>query len=192
MAIKYSILVPSYDPEGKNREMFVRLIESIDIHSQGKNYELIIRKNGASYVDSHNDALFSCRGNYIVVLNDDVLIQDNAWLEKLTSDTEIISWKQGVFGITGEDCWDFSCWSMSRSIFEKIGLFDTLFSQGIGIEDNDYVYRAKELGITWRINPIDLIHYGGMVLNVYNKFDTQKRERNKTLFFEKWNKRKTW
>ena len=184
--IEYSILIPSYDPEGKNTQTVSRLLTSIDENSRGKNYEIIVRKNGNSYTESHNDALASSRGKYIVILNDDTLIQDPLWLEKLKDDNKIISWKEGKFGLTGESCWDFSCWAMSREIFEKIGYFDERFKDGIGFEDNDYHYRAKQLGIEYEVRPIQMLHYGGLVLNMFFGRANDKREKNHNLFLAKW------
>lgn len=184
--MKYSILIPSYDPDARNTKQFMELLESIEKHSAGKDYEIIIRKNGPSYCQSHNDALMTSQGDYIIILNDDVKIKDPEWLEKLTDDYSIISWKEGVFGHTGEPCWDFACWGMSRKIFNKIGYFDERFKDGIGFEDNDYHYRAKELGIPFEARDIDIIHYGGGALNTYFGGHNIQRERNHSLFMQKW------
>ena len=71
--MKYSIIIPSYDPTGEKQEMFADLLSSIDSNSVGKDYEIIIRKNGPSFTESHNDALRSSRGDYLIILNDDVI-----------------------------------------------------------------------------------------------------------------------
>jgi glycosyltransferase involved in cell wall biosynthesis len=188
--MKYSILVPSYDPEGKNIQTVSRLLESIDRCSKGKDYELIVRKNGKSYVESHNDALRTSRGDYIIILNDDTLIQDEEWLEKLTDDNKIISWRGGVFGARKEPTWDFACWSMSRKTFENVGYFDERFKNGVNFEDNDYAYRAREVGVEYEIRPINMIHYGGLTLNTYYKDAHLQREENHTKFNEKWQEKK--
>lgn len=190
--MKYSILIPSYDPKLKNNDMFVELMRSINENSAGKDYEIIVRKNGASYVESHNDALRSCRGDHIIILNDDVLIKDPLWLEKLTDSDKIVSWKEAVFGARDNDpTWDFACWSMPRHIFEKIGYFDEVFKDGVGFEDNDYVYRAIALKIKYKIVPIDLIHYGGKVLHEMFPGDSL-RQKNHVIFNIKWPNRLFW
>lgn len=184
--MKYSILVPSHDLEGKHVAMVRNLLESIDNHSLGADYEIIVRKNGASYVESHNDALLSSRGDHIIVLNDDVVIMDNQWLQKLTDEEKIVSWREGVFDVRKEPVWDFACWSMPRSAYEKIGLFDEAFKDGIGFEDNDYAYRAREAGIEYKIEPIDLVHLGGKTLHDFYGFDEAKRQKNHVTFNIKW------
>ena len=183
--MKYSILIPSYDPTLRNLQTVTRLIESIELNSKGMDYELIMRKNGPSYTESHNDALRSSRGDYIVILNDDTLVRDPEWLQKLTSDTHIMSWRQGMFHLTGEPIWDFSLWAMSRPIFEKIGYFDEQYKNGINYEDNDYHYKAKAAGIDFKIVPVEFVHYGGLTLaKTPNAED--KRSKNHRIFYEKW------
>src|SRR3990167_8823048 len=118
----YSILVPSYDPNGQKIEMVLDLIRSIEEHSKGKDFELIMRKNGKSYVESHNDALQTARGEFLIILNDDVVIKDLNWLDKFCQDGVITGWRVGIFhllgGITGEvPMPDASGWAMSREIF---------------------------------------------------------------------------
>lgn len=184
--MKYSILIPSYDPELKRFDMVLDLIKSVEMNSVGKDYEIILRKNGRSYTDSHNDALKSATGDHIVVLNDDVLIQDPQWLEKLAIPDCISSWRLAEFGLTGEAVPDFACWSMSREVFEKIGLLDETYRDGINFEDNDYAYRAKELGIGFHNSGVQLIHYGNQSLHSQHHDYRARIEANERIFRTKW------
>lgn len=185
--MKYSILIPSYDPAGSKRQMVANLLQSIDDNSMGQDYELIIRKNGPSYTESHNDALLSARGDYIIVLNDDVIIQDLNWLEKMTSDTHFMTGMIGHFHIIDMDCPTFFLWGMSREIFNKIGLFDTRFKDGLNFEDNDYHMRLIEAGIDYKLAEVGFTHLGSRTFSTYYK-DTQSAmsERNHSVFYEKW------
>lgn len=182
----YSILIPSYDPELKKKQMFLELIDSIEENSKGKDYELIIRKNGRSYTESHNDALKSARGDFLIILNDDVLIQDPEWLEKMTIPNAITSWRLGEFGLTKEVMPDFACWGMSREVFEQIGLFDERFKDGFNFEDNDYAYRARELEVPFVGVGVKLTHYGDQTATHYSHDKWGKIYKNEAIFNEKW------
>lgn len=180
--MKYSILVPSYDPKLEKRQMFLELMDSIEEHSRGRDYELIIRKNGPSYVESHNDALKTARGDWLVVLNDDVRIEDPEWLEKMTEVDEFNSWRYGDF--EGENWPDFACWSMSRQTFEKIGLMDEAYKDGYNYEDTDYCFRIRELGIPFHNSNVRLHHHISGTFKRY--YDPKQIIKNEMIFREKW------
>jgi len=184
---RYSILVPSYDPELRKLDMVMDLIRSIEVNSVGEDYELIIRKNGPSYTESHNDALRTSRGDFIIVLNDDVLIEDKEWIRKMTKEDCMSSWRLGKFGLTGADVPDFACWGMSRKVFEKIGYLDEAFKDGINFEDNDYIERARELGFSFYDAHVKLKHFGDKTFSEYfSKDKWNKIYKNQTIFYNKW------
>lgn len=183
--MRYSILVPSYDPQGEKIDMVTNLLRSIDTNSVGEDYEIILRKNGPSYVESHNDALKSARGDYLVILNDDVLIEDKQWLQKLTKPDTITSSGTGTFVLDNSPTWNFDVWCMPRNIFKKIGYFDEAFKDGFNYEDNDYIFRAKELNIPFEKVELVYKHFGGETYTRYYK-DKELAEHNKQVFIKKW------
>ena len=185
--MKYSIILPSYDPELRHHEMFVAMLKSIDLCSKGADYELVIRKNGRSYVDSMNDGMKTARGEYLIFCQDDMLIEDNEWLEKLTDDEAFVTTHMEKFSLDNSDCPNFAMFGISRKTFEKIGLLDEIFKDGVCYEDNDYVFRMRELNIAIKCVSVSHKHYGGMATDLYLTSKKDLVEKNKKLFTDKWN-----
>lgn len=183
--MKYSICIPSYDPEHKKHDMFMQLIESVEKHSVGRDYEIIIRKNGPSYVESHNQALYSASGDYLIVLNDDVVINDDQWLEKFTSMPGIVSWKWADFrGIMFPE---FTAWSMSRYVYNQLGPMDDKYKHGMNFEDVDYAFTAYTKNIPWYTVDIKLTHFVSGTFNTYYKEQERLVNINREIFENKWN-----
>ena len=181
----YSILVPSYDPLGKKTHLLAAVLGAIDTHSMGYDYELIIRKNGKSYAESHNDALKSSRGKHIIVVTDDVVIKDNFWIEKLTTNG-LAGWRMNKFHLTGEMQPDFACWSMPRELFEDVGYFDENYKHGCGYEDNDYCERAKQKKWSLLNADVNLDHLEAVTLNEYYPDRDDRTKINRKVFETKW------
>lgn len=185
--MKYSILLPSYDPELKNHDRFMEMIKSIDLCSKGKDYEIIIRKNSGNFVDSLNDAWRSASGDFLIFVHDDMVIQDLEWLDKLSIPDCFMTTKMGEFSLTGEKIPDWSPHAMHRDVQKKVGFLDEIFNKGMCYEDNDYIRRVKDAGIPIKVIPIKMIHHGGMSNKVYRP-DTNipLMELNKLIFKAKW------
>lgn len=185
--MKYSIIMPSYDPDLKNHDMFMDMIKSIEKNSKGKDYELIIRKNGKSYTESFNDAISSSSGEYIISVQDDMIILDPEWLEKLTDPDCFVSPEINKFSLDGSDCPYWAIFGMPRKIFAMVGLLDPIFSKGICYEDNDYIFRMREAGFKFKTSSIRYKHFGGVSGNLY--FENSKKKMvqiNRDLFINKW------
>ena len=144
--MKYSILIPYYDPAYKKTRLVTELIKSIVQHTE-EDYELILVKDGASYVESHNIGLRNAKGDYIIVVNDDIVIQDREWLKKLTASDGIVSYELVASPISGVYMPSAVCFGMSRQTFDRLGLMDEAFKDGMNYEDSDYFMRARDLGI---------------------------------------------
>lgn len=181
--MKYSIILPFFDPDFRKSLMFTNLLKSVVENSKGRDYELVIVKNGPSYVESHNIGLQNAKGDYLVVLNDDVVVEDPEWLQKLTTDG-IASWKVGEFHLAPIQLPQAACFAMSRSVFEKLGLMDDDFKHGKNYEDTDYFMRARDLKIPFYDAQVKLTHVGGQTLATY--FEDLDTEINRKIFFQKW------
>lgn len=186
--MKYSVLVPSYDPDGKKVELLVDVLRAIDENTKGLKYELIIIKNGPSYVQSHNMALERATGDFIAVVTDDVIIKDLNWLPRLANvDVGINSWRSYPFILTGEKHPDFSLWGMHRHVLETIGLMDERYKDGFGFEDDDYYMTARQHGFGHFDANIRVEHIQGVTHDLY--YDDKKdamMAHNRKIFEEKW------
>jgi glycosyltransferase involved in cell wall biosynthesis len=178
--------MPSYDPELKHHNMFIDMIKSIDTHSKGQDYELIIRKNSGSYTDAFNDAMLSTRGDYIISVQDDMIIKDSQWLEKLTDSECFVTTEMNKYP-NGDDCPYWAIFGMPRKIFEKVGLLDKIYRDGIYYEDDDYIRRMNVLGIKYKVSPINYIHLGGVITDSYLEKKKEMGKHNEIIFKKKWN-----
>lgn len=181
-----SIIVPSYDPEGRKREMLLDVLEGIDKNTQGVEYELIIRKNGPSYTESHNDAFATARGDYFYIVTDDVVIDDPDWLDKMTHENAISAWRFTQFYLTGDMRPDFSLWSMSREVYNKLGGFDLAYKNGFGFEDDDYIARAVQAGVALVDADVNAVHQEALTQKLYYPDYADLFNNNKDIYTAKW------
>lgn len=186
----YSIVITYHDPLLKKYEMLSDLIRSIGENSQGKEVEIVLVSNAHSYCEAVNEGLRRAKGNWIVVMNDDVKVADNRWLDKLCGHPDsLTSFQHGSFSLKGS-CFlvaDGGCWAMPRNIFEKLGLMDEAFSDGFNFEDTDYFLRAATQGIPIVNARVDLYHLGGATTKLYfSDSVTEKINRNREIFNAKW------
>lgn len=188
--IKYSVVFLEYDPNGINRETSTKSLISIIEHSKEYNYELIHVKNVKGFVHAVNDGLSRSKGDYIVVVANDVFIEDYKWLEKFKIDNALCGWRLTPFFITGQLRPDFACWGLSKETFTKLGLMDTQFAEGYGFDDDDYVFRARELGIQIIDVGIELTHLESLTYKTVFKEEKESMTyRNERLFREKWSEK---
>jgi len=182
-----SIVITYYDPQQRKVDMLCDLVRSIGENSFGKNYKLEIVLNGKSYVDSINEGLRRSTGDYIIILNDDVLIEDPEWIDKLCKPDCISAWQLGEFHLTKDKVPDAACFAMSKEVQKRIGFMDERFRDGINFEDTDYFFRAKELGIPFLDAGVKLKHYGNITLDKYFLDEKWgKTYRNESIFYQKW------
>lgn len=191
--MKYSIILLDYDPENTKVEMTQKAIKSIADNSKNYDGELIVIKDVYGYSSAVNSGFKQVKGDYIVVLNNDVIIKDPKWLEKYSEIPNTITSRQLVsFYMNGDMFPDGCCWGIYKSDQEKVGLLDTIYDDGYGCDEIDYFYRAKELGIEWRACDTNIEHLENQTFKEYfSKTKESKTERNVRLFKEKWDKKLT-
>lgn len=185
--MKYSIIFLNYDPEN-TKEWIPETRRLIEEHSKNFDYELIEVKDVKGYVNAVNEGFKRATGDYFIVFNDDIYLNDDLWLLKLTADNAIVSWRKVPFFKNGDMYPDGSCWGLSRETQEKIGLMDTAYAEGYGCDEVDYFYTAKELGVGWESYDVHLTHAENKTYSS-DYFKAQKEamtERNVRIFHEKW------
>lgn len=186
--MKASLIVTYYDPDVKKLGMLTDALFSLgNCASRAYELELILVHNGASYTESVNGGLSRATGDYLIVLNDDILMKDPMFLEKMCKDDCITAWQLGTFHLTGDRVPDAACFGMSRKTFEKLGLLDLRYKDGINFEDTDYFLTAKSLGIPFVDACVDMLHFGNTTLNAYfNAIKWDRTYHNESLFRQKW------
>ena len=184
--IEFSIIWLNYDPDSINVEMSEKSKESILAHAKGS-YEFIEVKDVKGFVHAVNQGLNQAKGKWLIVVANDVVIEDPDWLSKFKVENALIGWRFITFFLTGEERPDFACWGLSKETFEKLGPMDVRFAEGYGFDDDDYVYRARDLGIKLHDAQVKLHHLECKTYNtVFKDLKQDMTERNQRLFIEKW------
>ena len=181
--IKYSIIVPTF----KHFEDCLKpCIESIINHTNLRETEVIVVANGcgddgtteyikslgapfklielgepSGFTFSTNRGIEAASGEYVVLLNNDNVIQGSDWLSILVSPFE----NDPSVGITGaakayhlptsSEFILFFCAMIRKSIFKHLGLPDEIFNPGYG-EDIDFCIKVKKAGFKVVQVPDDL------------------------------------
>lgn len=184
--MKYSIILLNYDPENK-KPWIADTRKAIEENSQGYEYELIEVRDVKGYVNAVNEGFARATGDYLIVCNDDIVIQDKEWLPKLTSPNSIVSYAYQQFYLTKLLLPDASCFGLSRKTQKVIGDMDIAFENGYGCDDIDYFYRALEAGINTERADVGIRHLENQTYKMYfggNKSDMT--EKNVGIFYDKW------
>lgn len=228
--IKYSIIIPTTgEYKGKLDVCLETMLESTDLSN--KDIEIIVVANGVTedtkkylntlikrtsgalktiYYDrpegyplSTNAGIYNSKGDYIVLLNDDVIflehLHKNEWLEALASpftnkeNVGIVGLKTLDFSFTKESYFMFFCIMISRKLVETIGVLNEDFSPAF-VEDEEYCYRATKAGFNLieipkenpnEVNQVRVYHKSSATLN---NFEEKRRlvKRNRHILLDKY------
>ncbi|MDP3980964.1 MAG: glycosyltransferase [Chlamydiota bacterium] len=125
------------------------------VESLGPAFKILRSDKPSGYANANNRALAICKGEYIVFLNDDIILLSqykNQWVDLL-----LAPFNDRSVGLTGAVKFTFNCrgiirevitfWCsmIKREVFEKVGYLDEVFHP-FGCEDFDYSIRAAEAG----------------------------------------------
>ena len=173
--MKYSIVIPTYN----NCEKYLKpCIDSIIKHTDMENVELIVSANGCTdntkaylgylktaipnlevvwnynavgFAKAVNAGILLAETERIVLLNNDTVILDNNWLEKLDAGGDISTvWTQWS-DITQQRFGVFFCVMIYTDVFQRIGLLNEEYEIG-GCEDIEFCYKARWNGIKIHAN----------------------------------------
>ncbi len=172
---KYSIVIPTYN----NCEKYLKpCIDSIIKYTEINDIELIISANGCTdntraYLDylataipnlyvvwskeplgfakATNKGICVSKADRIVLLNNDTVILDHGWLEKLDAGSDVSTvWTQWS-DITQQRFGVFFCVMIYARVFQAIGLLNEEYETG-GCEDIEFCYKANWNGFKVHAN----------------------------------------
>ena len=188
MVKKYSIILPTYDPELKKVEQTKIALESVKKYAELP-HEIIIVKDVVGYSNAINEGLHRATGDYIIVASDDIEIHE-PYLAKLTKENAVVSWRFVPFYMTGELVPDGSLYGFSRETYEKMGDMDTAYVGGYGCDEVDHFFSAKDNGVEFASGDIKVTHKENQTFKTYW---TPEKEgmttRNVGIFYQKWHKK---
>jgi len=124
------------------------------IESLGSPFKLIWNDEPIGYTRAINLGIKEANGEFIILMNTDVVILDwaekNQWLDIMLE--PFSNYKVGITGVVksydnnvNRNFMIFFLVAIRKSVFEKIGLLDEIFSPG-GCEDIDFCIRAENVG----------------------------------------------
>lgn len=185
--IKYSLIFLNYDPQ-ETKDWVEDTRRQIIENSPLEGVEFIEVKNVRGYVNAVNEGLRKAKGEYLLILNDDIIINDYRWLEKLAQPNAITSWKKNPFHMNGEMLPDGACWCIHRPVFEKIGYMDEAYGEGYGCDEIDYFYRAKEAGFALLEAPVFMRHMQNKTYSshYFAPMKEAMTAKNANYFYAKW------
>jgi beta-1,4-mannosyl-glycoprotein beta-1,4-N-acetylglucosaminyltransferase len=176
--MKYSIVIPTYN---HCYDLLKPCLDSLIQNSDLSTLEIIVVANGCTddtqqiiekynlsnikllwfdeplgYAKSTNAGIKASEGEYIILLNNDTIIQDqetNHWIERmvqpfLDDDKVAVTGPlkcNGNQSPTGKDFVIFFCAMVPKRLFDQLGLLDEQFIRG-GAEDIDFCIRAELAG----------------------------------------------
>ena len=122
------------------------------VKNLGEPFNLIWENEQLGYTKAINLGLKAAKGDYIILLNDDVFLMPqskNTWIDMLSQ-----PFQDPNCGITGVGKFDWEGWSViafwcamfPKNLIDKIGFLDEIFSPGHG-EDIDFCIKAQSLGL---------------------------------------------
>lgn len=126
------------------------------VNSLGSPFILLNYDEQLGYTKATNRGIEKARGEFIVLLNNDIVLlgaPKNQWL-----DMHLEPFSDPKVGMTGplalhdpyvqRQVIIFFCAMIRREVFEKIGILDEIFSPG-GHEDIDFTIRMENAGYKW-------------------------------------------
>ena len=213
--MKYSVVMPCLLREDQHRQVVVDTLESV--RNNGEESEIIIVDDGSpllsgflrDYADTYirhkvpqgiapswNDGIRVARGEYVVVINDDVLVP-RGWLSVLSNVFSkqacgVSAPARGGFTVapgilTGEPYIDEKfypgyCFMLKQDrFFEK---FDETFVP-YNCEDTDYWWRLKQKNYQMYRAPMEIYHKEGDVIKGLGDYVGRSKEAVEQ-FIKKW------
>jgi len=177
-----------------------------------KPYNLVCIQNRLNFGfgRASNQGYLEAQGEYILFLNNDIRVQKDhsTWTQKLidaASDGSLVGPTAGLL----DTHYNFvketnviepgNCYMSGWCLCAKKEVFDKLVPEGnevkgplsnefrVYFEDSDLSFRAKELGIPFKIVPVPVIHFGKMTSKKIGLSDMYLE--SKRIFITKWTKR---
>jgi len=156
-----------------------------------------------SFSNSMNAGIKETKGDYVLIIGNDVFPRTKGWLNDLYKHAEIHNsaitcpthdnppFKAYESLVVKEhktyyemNMYPAVCWLIKREVIDKIGLFDEQFTVGC-YEDNDYVLRVlRRGGKIVVVKDIKVKHLLSQTLKQFNI--TKAMEDNRKRYHEKW------
>lgn len=173
-----SIIIPYYESTPEKKDVLKRCTRSLKGHGE----VIVVWNNRMGYAPSINRGLACANGDYLLVMNDDVVLKEGDLNDLCIPDVVTSPSNSGreypyIWG---------SCFCIPRRIYNRIGGLDERYEVSY-FDDDDLIFTLQGLGVQMRSVPSVVFEHphAGTTLDAMpdrNEFF----ERNKQRFLEKW------
>jgi GT2 family glycosyltransferase len=172
-----SVIIPYYESDPDKQRILRRCVNSL----QGHDEIILVWNDKMGYAKSINRGLSIARGEYLVVMNDDLIWKEGSLLDLV--DPMAVTSPQ-VNGIA-QDFWG-CCFCMPRWVYEQTGGLDERYRISY-FDDDDFKFTLEDSHIEMNcVRKANVLHpEGGRTLHTFPDRD-QFFEENKQKFLEKW------
>jgi SAM-dependent methyltransferase len=181
-----SVVYTDYDPENKLADMRAKSRESVQRWMRPGD-EFIVSDQPGGWAKAVNDGVKQSHGDYIYVINNDLIVEDPAWMDKMAAPNTVTAGSGSPFTLTGDLDLELTLFCVPRNVWDAVGGMDEEFQTGICFDDNDLLARIRAAGFKTAIIPIAHRHLQSKTLMAYN--DPTEYERrfllNRALFKSK-------
>lgn len=173
-----SVVIPYYENSPEKKAVLARCTQSLKGHDE----IIIVWNDRMGYAPSINRGLMTAQGDYMVVMNDDVILKEGD-LKMLCKPDTVTS--PSFNGRIYPHIWG-SCFCMPRTVYERVGGMDERYTISY-FDDDDLIHTLLKAGISMEAVPevvFDHPHAGTTLDNMPDR--NEFFERNKRKFMDKW------
>jgi glycosyltransferase involved in cell wall biosynthesis len=176
--MKTSIIIPFMDAFEGKYEILERCLDSL----KGADEVIVVDNWKAGYAVPINYGLSQATGDFLIVMNDDIL-QLKGDLHELCDETAVTSPIED--GVKPQKIWG-NCFCIPRWVYEKTGGLDERYRVSY-YDDEDFIFTLEELGIPMKcIESVEFSNpHGGTTLHTFPDHNEFYQE-NQCKFLHKW------
>jgi GT2 family glycosyltransferase len=149
--------------------------------------EFIVSDQPGGWAKAVNDGVKQSHGDYIYVINNDLMIEDPAWMDKMAAPNTVTAGSGSPFTLTGDLDLELTLFCVPRNVWDAVGGMDGDYAEGLCYDDNQFLADVRAAGFKTAIIPIAHRHLQSKTLMAYN--DPIEYERrfflNRVLFKKK-------
>lgn len=182
MGVKVSAVIPWYYGKPGKDELLRRCVASLKGHDE----LIIVANDGIGICKAVNIGFESSTGDYICVLNDDLVVERGSLRELCHPQYVVVPDVRSPVGGASIALGTFACYP--RWVYEKIGGYDENFRFGY-FEDDDMIKRLEEAEIERRRNrAVRVLHPepSSSLAHLAEQSETSFWDENEAYFISKW------
>lgn len=177
--MKLSIIVPYMEADQDKPKILKRLVDSLN----GYDELIIVWNDKMGYAKPINKGLALAKGDFMLVLNDDLVMDKGGDLHNICDPNFVTS--PTVDGVE-QPFWGCA-FCIPRWVYEKVGGLDERYRISY-FDDDDYINELRKANVPMKCVPLANfwnVDGGGRTLHTFPDHDTFFHE-NKQRFIEKW------